>query len=37
VERFVAGRNCVTATVWRSAEGDTTPNKRDISWCFEAT
>ena len=37
VERLTAGRNCVTATVWRSAEGDNTPNKRDISWCFEAT
>ena len=37
VERLLAGRNCVTATVWRSAEGDDTPNKRDLSWCFEAT
>jgi len=37
VERLLAGRNCATATVWKSSEGPDTPNKRDISWCFEAT
>ena len=37
VERLLAGRNCVTATVWKSVEGDDTPNKRNFSWCFEAT
>jgi hypothetical protein len=37
VERLLAGRNCVTATVWKSSEGADTPNKRSFSWCFEAT
>ena len=37
VERLLAGRNCVTATVWKSAEGPGTANQRQFSWCFEAT
>jgi hypothetical protein len=37
IEQLRAGRNCVTATVWRAAEGPGTANDRAISWCFEAT
>jgi hypothetical protein len=37
VERLEAGRNCVTATAWKSSEGANTPNKRTFTWCFEAT
>lgn len=36
VEALRAGNNCVTATVWRSADG---PGARDLtfSWCFDVT
>jgi hypothetical protein len=35
VERFEAGRNCVTAVVWRVEESRA--QSRDISWCFNVT
>jgi hypothetical protein len=37
VERLQAGPNCVTATVWKAADGPGTANDRTFSWCFEAT
>ena len=37
VEQLHAGPNCVTATVWRAAEGPGTANDRTFSWCFNAT
>ena len=37
VERLLAGPNCVTATVWRAADGPGTDQDRTFSWCFEAT
>ena len=37
VEHLVAGPNCVTATVWKAADGPGTANDRTFSWCFEAT
>jgi hypothetical protein len=37
VEHLVAGPNCVTATVWKAADGPGTSNDRTFSWCFEAT
>jgi hypothetical protein len=37
VEHLVAGPNCVTATVWKAADGPGTANDRSFSWCFEAT
>lgn len=30
-----SGRNCVTATIWRSAESP--DSGRDVEWCFEVT
>lgn len=37
VEQLEAGLNCITATVWKAAEGPGTANDRTVSWCFEAT
>ena len=37
VEQLLAGRNCVTATVWQAADGPGTPKDRTVDWCFEAT
>ena len=37
VERLAAGRNCVSATVWKAADGPGTANDRTVDWCFEAT
>ncbi len=30
-----SGRNCVTATIWRSSESP--ESGRDVEWCFEVT
>lgn len=30
-----SGRNCVTATIWRSSESP--GSGRDVEWCFEVT
>lgn len=32
-----SGRNCVTAIVWRSAEGRGTASDLTFSWCFDVT
>ena len=37
VERLLAGRNCVVATVWKTSDGPGTANDKTIPWCFEAT
>lgn len=37
VERLQAGPNCVTAIVWKAADGRGTANDQSFSWCFEAT
>jgi len=37
VEQLVAGPNCVTATVWKAADGPGTANDRTFQWCFSAT
>jgi hypothetical protein len=37
VEELHAGVNCVTATVWKAADGPGTANDRTYPWCFEAT
>jgi len=34
VEQFQTGRNCVTAIIWRIADGRGTAD-RPIPWCFE--
>jgi hypothetical protein len=36
VEEFSAGRNCVTATYWRSADGRT-DDSPTYTWCFDVT
>jgi hypothetical protein len=35
IEEFEAGRNCVTAVVWRVEESRA--DSRNISWCFNVT
>ena len=37
VERLLAGPNCATALVWKTADGRGTANDRTLTWCFEAT
>ncbi|MGQ0430831.1 MAG: hypothetical protein ACT452_00325 [Microthrixaceae bacterium] len=32
-----SGRNCVTAIVWRSADGRGTPSDLSFPWCFDVT
>ncbi|MEQ1788292.1 MAG: hypothetical protein ABL966_14665, partial [Acidimicrobiales bacterium] len=36
VERLHAGPNCVTASVWKSADGRGTANDKSFTWCFSA-
>lgn len=36
VERLLAGRNCATATVWKSSLGPGTPSDQTFTWCFDA-
>ena len=37
VERLLAGPNCATALVWKTADGRGTSRDRSFNWCFEAT
>ena len=32
-----AGQNCVTAVVWKSADGPGTPSDLNFTWCFDVT
>lgn len=37
IERLHAGPNCVTALVWKAADGRGTSRDRSFPWCFKAT
>jgi hypothetical protein len=36
-EALPSGQNCVTAVVWKSADGPGTPSDLTFSWCFDIT
>jgi hypothetical protein len=37
VERLNAGPNCLSALVWKAADGRGTSRDKSFTWCFEAT
>lgn len=36
-ESLPSGQNCVTAIVWKSADGPGTPSDLTFQWCFDVT
>jgi hypothetical protein len=36
-ETLPSGQNCVTALVWKSADGRGTPSDVTVQWCFDVT